>query len=477
MSLIFEKEDTAWGHCPALLCPVLSGKAFGPEGALEACAAAQDAGVFCGGEREVFSLSALKDGKIVSFVLMGLGDSPSLWSVQETYGKAAGEARRLGAEDVWAELPASFAPEQAAAACEALLLADYSFCKYKSGGKASSRRYHLPGRWEQACRETEVLAGAVCMARDMVNEPSNVMTPARLAEYAAEAARRGGFEAEILRRDEIRAEGLEAFLSVARGSAREPRLILLRYRGNPEGEVLALVGKGITYDSGGYSLKPSDSMVTMQSDMAGAAAVIAAVTAAAHLKLKINLTAVVAACENTVSGEAYHPGDIIPSLSGRYIEVGNTDAEGRLTLADAVTWAVRREHAARVVDIATLTGAAITALGHGIIAAMADDEDLWSRAERAAERSCEKIWRLPCDEELARQNKSETAHIKNLGGKGAGTITAGLFIREFADKAPWMHLDIAGPSWNSKAGALCPAGGTGCGVRLLYRLAQGFEAQ
>ncbi|MDD2954916.1 MAG: leucyl aminopeptidase [Oscillospiraceae bacterium] len=476
MNLIWEKAGAEHSGCDVVICPVVGGKAFGPGRAELALRLAGRRQLFSGKAGETISLP-LEEGGNLDYILVGLGEQPSPEQIRAGYAAAVKKAKKLKASSVWAAAAEGFGPEQAGAAVEALVLADYSFCKYRSGEKEPACVYHVETSAgnEDACREAETLALAACAARDMVNEPSNVMTPARLAEYASECGRRGGFEVEVLRQPEIEALGMEAFLAVARGSAKEPRLIVMRYRGNPGGETLGLVGKGLTYDSGGYSLKPSDSMATMQSDMAGAAAVIAAMSAAAQRGLKVNLTGVVAACENALSGCAYHPGDVISSYSGKFIEVANTDAEGRLTLADAVSYAIRGEYAARVVDIATLTGAAIVALGSEIIAAMADDEGLWERAQRAAVQAGEKIWRMPCDEELAKKNKSEVAHIKNVGGKGAGMITGGLFIRDFADGTPWMHLDIAGPSWADKASDLCPKGGTGCGVRLLYRLAQSFE--
>ena len=268
---------------------------------------------------------------------------------------------------------------------------------------------------------------------------------------------------------------MKAFLEVARGSDREPKVIAMSYYGNPESpEVLGLVGKGLCYDSGGYSLKPSTGMETMHTDMGGAGAVIGAISAIAKMRRKVNVTAVVAACENILSAHAYHPGDIIDSMAGKTIEINNTDAEGRVTLADAVTFAIREQKATHIIDVATLTGAAITALGNEITAVVSDSDTLWEKVQRAAGPSCEKVWRLPVDDVLGKALDSKIADMRNSSGRAAGTICGGMFIQKFAEGLPWLHLDIAGTSYTD-GNTTCSFGATGVGVRLLYHTAKNCE--
>lgn len=271
----------------------------------------------------------------------------------------------------------------------------------------------------------------------------------------------------VLEPEELEREGFGALLAVAQGSARSPRLIALEYRGGaPDEKPLALVGKGVVFDSGGISLKPGEKMDEMKMDMAGAAAVFGAMLAAVALRLPINLVAIVPAVENLPSASAYRPGDIITSLSGRTIEVLNTDAEGRLILADALTYAGRFEPRA-IIDLATLTGACIIALGHEASAVFSNRDELARDLIQAGEASQERLWQLPLWDSYGKQIKSEVADVKNTGGRPAGTITAAAFLQQFVPDCPWAHIDIAGTAWEAKGTALCPKGGTGVGVRLL----------
>ena len=270
---------------------------------------------------------------------------------------------------------------------------------------------------------------------------------------------------------------MHAFLEVARGSENPPRLIVMKYNGDSENkeDIIGLVGKGLTYDSGGLSIKSTAGMVTMKSDMGGAAAVIGAMSAITKLKAKANVVAVVATCENMISGKCYRPGDIINSMGGKTIEVLNTDAEGRLTLIDAVNYIIEKEHATKVVDIATLTGAVISALGITATGVVANNDFFYNRLEQASKICDEKVWRLPAFDEYKELIKSDIADLKNIGGPKAGTITAGLFIGEFVGEKPWLHLDIAGTSWSEKDSSYESKGGTGCGARLLYHLIKQLE--
>lgn len=367
---------------------------------------------------------------------------------------------------------------------ESALLAEYKFDKYLSESKqVTLEAVHLALNLKstrhinRGILEGRIYAEATNLARDLVNEPANVIYPESLAEIARKAALQYGFSIEVFPLDKLKRTKMEAFLSVARGSKQEPRLILMSYHGNPDakGKTIGLIGKGLTYDSGGYCIKTPQGMLTMKDDMAGAAAVIGAFAAISTLKLKVNVLGVIAACENMISGAAYRAGDIIRSMAGKTIEVINTDAEGRLTLIDAIHYAINREHVSKVIDIATLTGAAAGALGNQITAVVTNNESLMEKLQVASEFTGEKVWQLPTHEGYRDLIKSEIADLKNTGGPYAGTITAALFIREFVDNKPWLHLDIAGTAYRDKEAGVNPAGATGVGVRLLTQLLREME--
>jgi leucyl aminopeptidase len=367
---------------------------------------------------------------------------------------------------------------------EASLLTEYKFSKYLSGDdkhevdalhlvlNIKSTRYFNCG-----VLEGRIFAESTNFARDLVNEPANVIFPESLAETTKKAALKYGFDIEIFNADKLRRLKMDAFLAVGKGSKSEPRLIIMRYHGNPDAKnkTIGLIGKGVTYDSGGYCIKTPQGMVSMKSDMAGAAAVIGTMIAASNLKLKVNLVAIVAACENMISGEAYHPGDLIRSMNGKTIEVVNTDAEGRLTLIDAIHYAISREKVHKVLDIATLTGAAVGALGNRISAVVTNDNAWLEKLKTASEFTGEKIWQLPAHEEYKELIKSQVADYKNVGGPMAGTITAALFIQEFVDSKPWIHLDIAGTATRDSEAGMYSVGATGVGVRLITQLLREME--
>ncbi|MEG0014546.1 MAG: leucyl aminopeptidase [Cellulosilyticaceae bacterium] len=364
---------------------------------------------------------------------------------------------------------------------QALKLSIYSFDKYKAGeeNKAYDPTVYLLNvpvekvdKLEKRLEITNHIIEGVIEARNLVNEPANVIYPESLAERVQVLGTENGFEVEIFDETQIQDLGMKAFYEVGKGSARLPRLIVMRYMGDPTNEtILGLVGKGLTFDTGGYSLKPAASMDTMKSDMAGAAAVIGTMCAVAKNKLKSNVVAVVAACENAISGISYKPGDIIGSMAGKTIEVLNTDAEGRLTLIDAVTYIIRKEKATSVVDVATLTGAALVALGTTTTAVISNDDAFYNELMEGAAKTGEKFWRLPAYDDYKKLIKSEIADLKNLGGRNAGTITAGLFIGEFVEDKPWLHLDIAGTSWaESSLNEYSGKGATGVPVTTLYNM-------
>ncbi|MCK9556429.1 MAG: leucyl aminopeptidase [Candidatus Cloacimonetes bacterium] len=325
--------------------------------------------------------------------------------------------------------------------------------------------------------EGRIYAETTNLARDLVNEPPNVMNPESLADYAKKAALQYGFPIDIYSMDKLRRLKMDALLSVGKGSKTEPKLILMRYNGNPDKKhhTVALVGKGLTFDSGGYSLKPGPSMVSMKSDMSGAAAVIGTLAAIATLKLKVNVLGVIGAAENMIGSNAYRPGDIITSMAGKTIEVHNTDAEGRLTLIDAIHYALEKEKVDCVLDIATLTGAAVAALGKDFSAVLSNDDAWYEMLSKASEACGEKIWRMPLHEDYKELLKSDVADLKNIGGPLAGCITAALFIQEFVQNKPWIHIDIAGTATRDKAAGGEIAGATGVGVRLLTNLIRNME--
>lgn len=358
-------------------------------------------------------------------------------------------------------------------------LAGYKFNKYKQDKKENYEpKVTIIGgpkdkfdKMRKKIEEASNVADGIILARDLVNEPANILYPETLAEAAVKAGKESGFEVEVFDEKQIEELGMKAFLEVGKGSVHKPRLIVMRYMGNANSdERVGLVGKGLTFDTGGYSLKPSTSMDTMKSDMGGAAAVIGTMKALAKNKVEKNVVAVVAACENAISGGSYKPGDIIGSMAGKTIEVLNTDAEGRLTLVDAVTYIIEKEKVDKVVDVATLTGAVLVALGSEITGVLSNDDAFYEELLVAAKRTGEKFWRLPNDKCFKKLYKGDFGDLKNTGGRYGGTITAGMFIEEFVQDKPWLHLDIAGTAWTDSGNDTTPKGGTGAPVATLYEL-------
>lgn len=330
---------------------------------------------------------------------------------------------------------------------------------------------------ERGIEEGRILAESTNFTRTLVNEPGSSMTPRILAERAASVASEFGLKIDVLDEKKMEELGMGALLGVARGSAEPPRMIVLTHEPANEGEgagkeTLALVGKGITFDSGGISIKPADGMEKMKYDMAGGAAVIGAMRAIAQLKPDSKIVGVIPATENMPGGRAQKPGDVVRAMTGKTIEVINTDAEGRLILADAVAYA-RQLGATRIVDMATLTGACLVALGNVHAAVLGTNQDLIEQIISSGKRAGERFWQLPLDQEYREQIKSMIADIKNTGGRNAGTITAAYFIREFAGDVPWAHLDIAGTAWMEEAKPHMSKGPTGVPVRTLVYLACG----
>lgn len=314
-----------------------------------------------------------------------------------------------------------------------------------------------------------ILAEAANFCRDLANEPANYLTPSELARRAEELARETGLECEVYGPQWMREKGMGGLLGVAAGSVQEPRFIVLRYRGGGDSKPLALVGKGITFDSGGISIKPAEGMGEMKGDMSGGAAVIAALGAIARLRPPVDVIAVVPATENMPSGSATRPGDVLRTMAGKTIEVVNTDAEGRLILADGLTYA-REQGAGAIVDVATLTGAISVTLGNVAMGAMGNDAALMARVKEAAAAAGEKVWELPLWDEYKEQIKSEVADMKNTGGRGAGSITAAMLLKEFVGDTPWVHLDIAGVDFYDREKGVIVKGASGIPVRTLVNL-------
>lgn len=326
-----------------------------------------------------------------------------------------------------------------------------------------------------AAESAVIITKAVYFARDMVSAPGNEMTPTAMAGEARKIAARKNVKLRVLDERKLKKVGMNALLGVAKGSTEPARFIVLEYSGGTQADhPVVLVGKGLTFDSGGISIKPAEKMDEMKTDMAGGAAVMGAIMAAADLRLPVNVIGLIPATENLPGGRAYKPGDILKSLSGKTIEVISTDAEGRLILADALTYAERFKPAA-IIDLATLTGACVIALGDLVIGMLGTDDDLKQKIRDAADTTGERVWELPMWEDYHELIKSDVADFKNTGGRPGGAITAAAFLSKFIGKSPWVHLDIAGPAWLTKDRSYIPKGATGVGVRLLVQFLKNWQ--
>jgi leucyl aminopeptidase len=414
-------------------------------------------------------------------VVVGLGPRKDYGGDAVRRAAAAGvrRARDLGARSVVVLMPADGVSTRtrAHAVVEGALLGTYRFDRYlreKSDKAVESLAVIETDRRSQgAAREGltlgELTAAAVCVARDLVNEPANVVTPSFLAARAQEIAKAGRLRVRVLDREACAKLGMGAYLGVAQGSQEPPRFIHLTYApGRRTRRRVVVIGKGITFDSGGLDLKSADGMLRMKDDMSGAAAVLGIFQALPRLRLPVEVHGLIAATENMPSGTAQRPGDIVRALNGLTIEIGNTDAEGRLTLADALAYAAREIKPHEMVDLATLTGAVVIALGLGVSGLFATQDGLAERLLAAARASGERMWRLPLHDEYKDGLKSEVADLNNISSqRGGGAIVAALFMRDFAGGVPWAHLDIAGTAFSERELPLGPKGGTGVAVRTL----------
>lgn len=425
--------------------------------------------------------------------LLGMGKKAELTTdkIRFAVGAAMRTLQKLHIATVATMMP-DLSPEShdlalaAQAMAEGALLGTYQFNYYKTTKPAPDQIKELiliennetkKALLHQGIQEGIIIGQSVHLARDLGNHPAIYMTPTQLATQAEEIGQNNQLEVSILNQEDMEKEQMYAFLSVAKGSTESPKMIILKYMGDTEStEITAFVGKGVTFDSGGISIKPSLNMGDMKNDMAGAAVVLSAMLGISKLKPKVNIIGVIPCTENMPAGNASKPGDVITSMSGKTIEIITTDAEGRLILADAITYA-QKLGATQIIDIATLTGACVVALGNVTSGLLTNHQHFCEKLKTAATHTGEKMWELPNFAEYKEQIKSDIADLKNSGGRMAGTITAGLFIEAFTNDLPWIHMDIAGTADSDKDHGYRTKGATGVGTRTLIQLAKNMSTK
>ena len=423
-------------------------------------------------------------------LVVGLGkDALNRELFRKAGGTIASEAMKSKVQELLLVLPdiAGDMAEMVEGLSEGLVLGAYRFKKYKTKNDPDASGEMLQQaalyavdhkRLDRALRLGEIGAQSACQARDMANEPASHWTPVHFSEYGRRLAAAHGMTCTVLDQARLKKLGMGGILAVNQGSACPPEMVILEYAVRPSAPTLLLVGKGLTFDSGGISLKPSAGMEEMKYDMCGGAAVLCAMQAVAQAKLKgLNLVAMVPATENLPGPAALKPGDVITQYGGKTVEVVNTDAEGRLILADALAYGIKKYKPDMVIDVATLTGAVIVGLGHHRTGLLSNNDDLCDRLLAAGDRSGEPLWRLPLDQEYAKQLKSEIADLKNVGKKDGGTITAAAFLKEFVGETPWAHLDIAGTAWDFTEKSYIPKGPSGIAVRTLFDFVRNWKSQ
>jgi leucyl aminopeptidase len=422
--------------------------------------------------------------KAKRLLLLGGGKAKnfSAAELRKISGAAARFLKSRGIREFTFIAPESVPAEQAVRSIvEGAFVGDFDPDYYKSDRKDQKLdSITVAARGDQAALESarkvaHIIGESQNFTRDLVNEPSNRMTPTILAERAQKMSQEVGLKCEVYGADKIKELKMGAFWSVAQGSDEPPALIIMKYEpaGAPEKPVLGLVGKGITFDTGGISIKPADGMEKMKYDMAGGATMIGVMRAIALLKPKVKVIAIVCATENMPSGKAQKPGDVQIAMSGKSIEIINTDAEGRLVLADGLYYA-RQLGCTHLVDAATLTGAVVVALGYANAGIFANNDEMYDRFSQALTKAGEKMWRLPLDDEYKEIIKSNIADIMNSGGRWGGAITAAMFLKEFAEDTPWIHLDIAGTAWTEDAKPWIAKGPSGIAVRSLIEFVQNW---
>lgn len=430
----------------------------------------------------ITTIPTVINGKKLSYNIIGLDANPSAQEIYNAFGLIGKNVSAAKVENIlihMSSIASSFSKDYMLDAIKGFVSGSYSFNKFLTTKKAS-----MPESVDFITRSPELdstiphalmVANNIQLSRSLVDEPSNLMTPEALANKAVEVFKDSAIEVSIYKEDEIKKLGMNLYLAVAQGATNRPHLIVMRYNGNPASkEKIGLIGKGITYDTGGYSIKPTGGMITMKSDMGGGAAVIGAMSIIAEEKPKVNVVGVIAACENRISGNAYLPGDILTSMNGKTVEITNTDAEGRLTLADAMTYAIREENATKVTDICTLTGACVVALGEEYAGVVTWDDAIWNKVEIVSNETLEPCWRLPLNKTFQKKNHSKVADLKNSGERWGGSITAGAFVGEFAEDKPWVHFDVAGTAYIENEKPAMRAGGTGYGAHLLAEFVKTF---
>ena len=446
---------------------------------------AKDLEEFNGAADESVTFYSPAEIKATRVILYGMGkiEKVDREPLRALAGKAIKDAVKKGIAKVWIAIPeAEKIHMQTASVLKALgegaLLGNHVYDKYKKEKKHKSiKEIHLIVKAAEK-KEFSVLLSrveAVCegtiLAREWVNTPSNDKTPEQLSKSIIQMAGKSNLKFTVLDEKNLKRKKFGAMLAVAVGSRNKPRLVILEYRKRGAKKTIALVGKGVTFDSGGLNLKPTGSIETMKADMSGAAVVAATLITAAKIKPKHNVIGLLPIVENMPSGSASRPGDIVRSYTGKTVEIGNTDAEGRLILADAIAYGIKIYKPQILIDLATLTGACVVALGERIAGAFTSDDALAEAIIQTGEATHERCWRMPMPEDYKEQLKSDVADLKNIGNsRWGGAITAALFLSEFADRTRWAHIDIAGPSFLKNASEYCGAGGTGFGVRLLCDL-------
>ncbi|HUQ03072.1 MAG TPA: leucyl aminopeptidase [Kofleriaceae bacterium] len=437
------------------------------------------------GQSLIFWANGSTKAKRIAVLGAGAKSEVEVTALRDVGAVAAQIANKVGAKSLALVVPSLGGPREAASIqmiAEGALLGSYKFGRYLTGADAkktpslsnfgivveskgkkptAAQSKAIKGALDRA----QVVAGAVARARDMINEPAGFMTPTQVAHEAeAIAKKHDSVSVTVLSAKKCEDLGMGMFLAVGKGSDQESKLIHLVYKPKKAKKKIAIIGKGVTFDSGGYSLKPSNAMEDMKVDMSGAAAVICAIDAIAAIGSEYEVHAVAACCENLVSGRAYKLGDVLQSMDGTTVEINNTDAEGRLTLGDAITYVRTKVQPDEMFDFATLTGACMGALGPYTAGVMSDHDGLCRAWLSAAERAGEDMWRLPLTSRLREQLKSPVADMRNTGDRFGGAITAGLFLKTFAKDTPWVHVDIAGPASLSSSRPYQPRGGTGFAV-------------
>jgi len=419
--------------------------------------------------------------KAKRMVLAGAGkeDKFSLAEMRKVAGAVLRALKPKAVRSICLVLDSAYSSDDfTSAAVEGAILADFEPDLHKTDPKKNEKQvdwFSISGGSAAGLNRGRILGESQNFTRALINEPANILTPTQLAQRAKDMAAAGGLECEVLDQAKMSELGMGALLGVSQGSAEPPALIIVRYRPQhaTSPDHLALIGKGVTFDTGGVSIKPADGMEKMKYDMSGGAAVLGAMRAIAQLKPPVTITAIVPAVENMVGSRAQRPGDIVKTLNGKTVEVLNTDAEGRLILIDAITYA-QRLGCTHMVDIATLTGSIVVALGHVNIGAFTNNDALLHKVLAATRAEGEKTWQMPMDEEYKEGLKSPYADLQNIGGRPGGSITAAWFLAEFTEGKPWVHLDVAGTAWNDEAKPFLAKGPVGVCVRSFVRLAENW---